>query len=273
MQSRPRIVVAFAAVGLCLCLTGCDLDLKATLHSDDTFDVDATYWDEGNDVAVGCTGATYGRLAQQELTDAGNPLRRGCHVTGTAIPTKEVAGLANVLLVHTADRFTLGVPWAMVAQPVETSASGGARVSLGRFQMSVTFPGEVIEHDSAASLTGTTVTWVAPTEAGMMAVALDRPGPRPELFWVGGGITAGVMLGAAGVVLIGRRRRGRAPDAVPTTTSAAETDPAAGVAVDPVNAESADAWQAAALSPPPPHPQTAAPPREDPSVWAPDSDR
>lgn len=258
-----------------LLLAGCEASGSLVIAADDKVKVDVTAWAEvgeevsvdeyGNETALpprpGCEYLSIqveGLIASSEV-DAKNPKRVGCHWTGvTTVEALQSVEPGAGTLTQSDSRTIILVNRDFFKQSTQYLPDASIRPV---FDLSVTFPGQVLEHDEASTLSGTTVRWsdtVALSKTGMR-VASVRPGDHPSppsllpVFGAGGLVFGGA---AAGLVIAGRRGRRRL---APSASDQIESEPDADA---PVPAE----VEPEPVSEPPETP-------EDPSVWAPDADR
>lgn len=239
MTRRRRAAALLAAAPVLLAITGCEVSGTADLTRPGTVAVDLTVFGEG--VFETCRPERWPSGTRLESTpDPARPGQTGCHVVGD-LDANQVGGWASGLVTWTDDRVLVLVP----AQYFMNDLTG-----LRLLEVTVTFPGPVLDAGSTGRAQGNLVRWT-PSDAlatdGMSAASLSATALRPEWLVVASGL-GGILFGAAAVAAASRlrRRRSRADG------------PALGA--DRPRAETA--WPAG-----PPSPDS---PPEDSSVWAPD---
>ena len=204
LRRAARALVAGAAT--VLVLAGCmRLDVELTVHSDDTVDAttmiavsDATAEQLGMDPAVLWEqmepqlladlpeGATHELIAEDGFT--------GARVVLPRTPLAEFAGVGaeELSIVRDGDEFVLS--GAMDLTDADPGEIEDVDLTGMRLRVTVTFPGEVTEHDG--TLSGTTVTWEPEpgqvTEMNARASADGAPG-------AGAGAGTGEAAGGNGV--------------------------------------------------------------------------
>lgn len=138
-----------------------------------------------------------------------------------AIPITELVDFAEIFtLAREGDELVLSASSApMTAEEIEQAPPGG------QSKLSITFPGEVTEHNG--ELDGTTVTWdlfaqAEPLHARATVGGADSGLPKGLL--IGGGIAL-ALLAAAAVVVV-QRRKGTAPaEPLPPSEPLAPSEP------------------------------------------------
>lgn len=219
-RSRPRfsgIVAGLAVLALTPGLAGCYASVDATVHPDETVDLDLTYWEtlEGSFREGLPAFETLGRCAisgiegpevqRTPLTDPVAPDRFGCHITGRI---RLGDTWLAVLVSHADGRFVVTLPQGAA---VLQGAEAGSHIR-------VTFPGSVSSADASLSVRGNTVTWESgpgstPQEdhkSRTIVVARDGSSPAAGLPDAAAPVVAtlaGVVAGAGVVWAWARRRR------------------------------------------------------------------
>ena len=205
-----------AALGLCL--TGCDVDARVKIGSDDVVDVQITSWEKSASSWVDASGqqVTHApspcrdlqpyaqHLTLVELHDPGDPDRVGCRATGR-VPFAEVAKHQTVGQV--AGRYVVAVSASQMHKMLLTSH--GTLPNKDSSSISITFPGPVLSASAGGAISGRTVTWSDASAFPWMALeaTADRssmPDLALPLAVVGSGL-AGVGLGLLAWRLAARR--------------------------------------------------------------------
>lgn len=192
MRAR-RLIVGLAALFL---LAGCDFSGTLVIGADDRVTADVTMWiDYGPEVSVdengnetlmpprpGCEVLSFpieGLVGTSEV-NAKDPSKVGCRWTGvTTMQALQSTEPAAGFFVQNESRSVVLVSSDFLRPAVGPNPNGpGAPM----FDLAVTFPGQVLEHDGASTLSGTTVRWsdtAALSKTGMR-VASVRPGEHPS---------------------------------------------------------------------------------------------
>lgn len=188
----------------------------------------------------------------------------GQSYTFDAVPIADLTDLASLFTVtRDGDVFSVDGSGAPVTADEQSQLPPGAESKL-----SITFPGDVIEHNG--TLEGKTVTWdlftmTDPVHATAGATASGSGSAFPLWLLIGGGIALVALIGAAVVVILMRRRRGTSAPVNPAPVNPepfdASTPPApseassiAPVAIDAPAPPAPPAPSAPAVIPPPPPP-------------------
>lgn len=132
----------------------------------------------------------------------------GCRVRGTAsigdLADSEI-GRRGLEVTHQEGH--LDFSWKLTGADLSDQIS--------EFEVSVTFPGEVVEHNGSSTVAWNTVTWRDPADlfqpAGLVARGRDRLDPRVTVLLVAGMLgLAGLVVGSVAVGL--KRHRSRRPE-------------------------------------------------------------
>lgn len=196
-----RGVLAGLALVAALALPGCSLRGTAVVTTDDRVTVDAVL--QQSDAEATASGSACDTLTSSGLGLAVTPLPGPglvrCRVRGDVSLTALALFGFGPTLRHTGDgRYVLLAPAALFAGAAPDS----------QLDVSVTFPGAVVDADPAAQLDGSVVRWTAwPANEGLRAVGLEGGGlPTPlTLGLLGGG---GLLLGLASSVVLQSLRAG-----------------------------------------------------------------
>lgn len=202
-------------------LTGCvRLTADVTISSPSDIDVSmvvamesamADQVGQGQALTSACrTDQTQGlRGARVEAYDDGT--YRGCRVSGTvtaaALASQDDPPL-NVVFNRHDVTFQMGSSW--LDRGASQGMEGLQASMISSFQVSVTFPGAVVEHSGSSTVKGRTVTWTDPEDlfapGGLHAVGKRRVG-MPLWGWLLVGLAVAGLVGIGAVVLVRRRRR------------------------------------------------------------------
>ncbi|MCL2464410.1 MAG: hypothetical protein FWF28_05005 [Micrococcales bacterium] len=172
---RKRLVIA--ALGLpvlALALSGCmELTASTVIHSDDNIEMSVTIGvDKSTADLMSQSGQTLtGDSLCQELTqdssgsglpsnvttkDVSNDQYVACQISGTTTLDQE-----SDTITHEDGTYQFSMSSGDVAGADDSSLSAAM---FDTFEVSVTFPGAVIEHDGSSTVSGTTVTWTDPND-------------------------------------------------------------------------------------------------------------
>ncbi len=188
----------------------------------------------------------------------------GQSYTFDAVPIADLTDLASLFTVtRDGDVFSVDGSGAPVTADEQSQLPPGAESKL-----SITFPGDVIEHNG--TLEGKTVTWdlftmTDPVHATAGATASGSGSSFPLWLLIGGGTALVALMGAAVVVILMRRRRGTSapgnpapvnPEPFDDSTPPGPSDAAsiAPVAIDTPAPPAPPAPSATTPPPPPPAP-------------------
>lgn len=198
------------------------------------------------DLCQSLSHSFFGEVTMERLT---TPDRVGCQIDGVS-PVGESGpseiGRSGLTVLRADGVYTFS--W-------NPMPGADAAAALSEFEVSVTFPGEVVEHNGSSTVWWNTVTWRDPADlfrpAGLVAKGNDKPSLLATVLPLVGLLALAVLAFWSGSVLVRRLRRGSAePSAEPQSSDPGESG-AAGVA---------EAMRAA--DPPAPEPLT-------PQAWAP----
>lgn len=253
---RSAVIAALALLTL-LVLSGCEARGAVEVLDADRVRVDGTVWDRyeitvtSEDGTVGsvhiepCFGLrSTDELVAEPLTDPADPRRLGCRLVGVLKPASVYSYRNLSFLAATQDRTVLLVPADTLARARTTGldADEGRPVPGQVFDLTVTFPGQVLLADPSGHVDGNTVHWTDASAAeadGLRAIALREGVLAPDTLraiTAAAGAVLGALLAAVALVILGRRRRSAtsqgsatpeaepAPDA-PEPRPAAHRDP------------------------------------------------
>ncbi|HYJ61930.1 MAG TPA: hypothetical protein VE032_10750 [Actinomycetota bacterium] len=294
MSSTVRRTARIAlALSLAVLLAGC---LKAkqdlTLHPDDT--VDGVVLVAVSEELIELSGSTAEEVLQQ-ITEGESPIPEGIDAeiedyqedgfvgktfTFTGAPISAINDQGDLSITHEGDTFVVDgdVDLSAGETPIDpTDPATQELMSEFDVSLSVTFPGEVSDHDG--SLDGTTVTWTPAfgeaTSIHAVGSAIDEG--SSSLLWIL--IALGVIVLIAVVVIVVLRGRGTtAPDeaGTPAEGAPAVSGDVPAMPGTPEAATTAPAVESAAPEPvtpePEPEPMTPEPTVPEPVPPTPDDD-
>lgn len=195
-----------------------------------------------------CSGSSNDKTMTAKQFDDGSYV--GCEIEGTAA-AKDFKGTKDMpfRVEFDKDHVTFTMNNGFLNDAAESSDRQLSASMLSDFKVSVSFPGEVIEHSGSSEVSGRTVTWTSASDLfsadGLRAVS-KRGFSIPVWVWpLVGVLVVGVI--AAGVVLGLRRRR----------SAAAATDPdgVAATTWDPNEGQPGSSWPGGPQGPQPQQPQ------------------
>lgn len=183
-------------------LAGCSVEGRVNVQSATAVEVDVTV---RADRSPYCNADIVGLSTIPERGRGG--VITSCRYLGTMDPSQ----LGWALGLATAGEYLVAV-----FNPLQVPASGSGDSTenqLDAVDVTIVLPGSVQEANSG-QVTGDRVRITDPAvmtlPGGLRLVALNHAGPAHWVWWFGGGILLGV-LGATGVLIVVRRRIGRAP--------------------------------------------------------------